>query len=121
MRKEIYDERSFNASPSHSHRRNSLPVSSLSQEIHPQFGIAVPHPEKAPGPSRLRAIIRLSRMSGAIRNETRIGETCASSRSFPVSSSQRGIGDGGFRRKRSEAEREIVSHRFAPENRQIGR
>src|SRR5277367_3766960 len=56
-------------------------------------------------------------MSGAIRDETRIGETSATSWSFVVSSSQRGIGDGGFRRKRPEAKREIGCHRFAPENR----
>ena len=75
-----------------------------------------PHPEKAPGPIRGRSIFRLPRISETIRDETRIRETSASIRSFVVSSSQRGIGDGGFRRKRPEAEREIGSRRFAPEN-----
>src|SRR5277367_5299886 len=116
MWKEIYDECRFKASPAHSHGRKTLQVSSLSQEIQRQFDLEETCPKKAPGPTRVRAIIRLSRMSGAIRVETRIGETCAS-RSFVVSSSQRGIGDGGFRRKRPEAKREIGSHRFAPENR----
>src|SRR5277367_4789621 len=117
MWKEICDEWRFKASPAHSHRRDPLPVSSLSQELQPKFELEETHPEKAPGPNRVRAIIRLSRMSGEIREKTRIGETSASSRSSVVSSSQRGIGDGGFRRKRSEAEREIGSHRCSPENR----
>src|SRR5277367_2256487 len=99
MRKEIYDECRFEASPAHSHKRDPLPVSSLSQELQPEFELEKTRPENAPGPNRVRAIIRLSRMSGAIRDKTRIGETSASSRSFVVSSSQRGIGDGGFRRK----------------------
>src|SRR5277367_5697349 len=83
MWKEIYDECTFNASPAHSHRRDPLPVSSLSQEIQRQFELEETRPKKAPGPTRVRAIIRSSRMSGAIRDETRIGETCAS-RSFVV-------------------------------------
>src|SRR5277367_250267 len=116
MRKEIHAEFKFKASPAHSHKRDPLPVSSLSQVIQPEIDLEETHPGNAPGPTRVRAIIRLSRMSGAIRVETQIGETCAS-RSFVVSSSQRGIGDGGFRWKRPEAEREIGCYRFAPENR----
>src|SRR5277367_5606790 len=119
MREEIHTQIHFNGSPAHSHGRDSLPVYSLSQEIQPQFELEGPRPENAPAPIRIRGIIRLPRMSGAIRNETRIGETSATSRSFFVSSSQRGIADGGFRRKRPEAEREIGSHRFAPENRRF--
>src|SRR5277367_4727628 len=118
MRKEIYDECSFKPTPAHSHWREAFRLSPLPQEIQPEFELKQTHPEKAPRPIRVRAIIRLSRMSGAIRVKNRIGETSASSRSFVVSSSQRGIGDGGFGRKRPEAEREIGSHRFAPENRQ---
>src|SRR5277367_6159940 len=116
MWKEIYDEFRFEASPAHSHGRKTLPVSSLSQEIQPEFELEGPHPEKAPGPIRVRTNIRMHRMSGEICDETRIGETCAS-RSFVVSSIQRGIGGGGFRRNRPEAEREIGCHRCAPENR----
>src|SRR5277367_2871578 len=116
MWKEIYDECRFKASPAHSHGRKTLQVSSLSQEIQRQFELEETRPKKAPGSTRVRASIRLFRMSGEIRIETRIGETCAS-RSFVVSPSQRGIGDGGFQRKRPEAEREIGSHRFSPENR----
>src|SRR5277367_1556082 len=92
-------------------------MSSLSQEIQPEFDLEGARPEKAPGPIRVRAIVRLPGMSGAIRDKTRIGQTSASSRSFGVSSTQRGIGDGGFRRKRPEAERELGSHRFPPQNR----
>ena len=117
MREEIYSEFNFKGSHAHSHRRDPLPVYPLSQEIHPDIDLKGAHPEKASAPIRIRGIIRLPRMSGAIRDKTRIGETSASSRSFAVSSSQRGIGDGGFRRKRPEAEREIGCHRFAPENR----
>src|SRR5277367_59018 len=116
MWKEIYDEFRFKASSAQSHWRKTLPVSSLSQKIQRRFDLEETRPKKAPGPTRVRAIIRLSRMSGAIRVKTRIRETSAS-RSFVVSSSQRGIGDGGFQQKRPEAEWEIGCHRFAPENR----
>src|SRR5277367_3711100 len=117
MRKEIYDECSFKPTPAHSHWRGAFRLSPLPQEIQPEFELKETHPEKASAPIRVRTVFRLSRMSGAIWDKNRIGETSASSRSFVVSSTQRGIGDGGFRRKRSEAEREIGSHRFAPENR----
>ena len=117
MRKEIYDECSFKPTPAHSHWRGAFRLSPLPQEIQPEFELEGTRPEEAPGPIRVRANIRLPGMSGAIRDETRIGETSASSRSFGVSSTQRGIGDGGFQKKSPEAERELGSHRFAPENR----
>src|SRR5277367_2646812 len=49
MWKEIYDECRFKASPTHSHKRDPLPVSSLSQEIQREFKLAETRPEKAPG------------------------------------------------------------------------
>src|SRR5277367_2547991 len=48
MWKEIYDEFRFKASPAHSHKRDPLPVSSLSQEIQPEFELEGTRPEKAP-------------------------------------------------------------------------
>src|SRR5277367_5326487 len=96
MWEKICPERGFKETRAHSHRRDPLPVSSLSQEIQPEFELEGPHPEKAPGPIRVRTNNRMHRMSGEICNDTRIGETCESIWSFDVSPSQRGIGDGGF-------------------------
>ena len=117
MWKKIRPETAFKETRAHSHWRDPLPVSSLSQEIQPEFDLEETHPEKAPGPIKVRTNIRMHRMSGEIWDETRIGETSESIRSFDVSPNQRGIGEGGFQRRRPETEREIGSHRFAPKNR----
>src|SRR5277367_3974776 len=84
VQNEIYKECKFKGSPAHSHGRDPLPVSSLSQEIQPEIELEETCPEKAPGPIRVRANIRMPQMSGPIGDKTRIGETCASSRSFIV-------------------------------------
>src|SRR5277367_5775954 len=117
MWEKIRPETEFKETRAHTQRRDPLPVSSLPQEIQPEFELEGPHPEKAPRPISVRTKIRMHRMSGEICDETRIGETSESIRSFDVLPSQLGIGDGGFQRRRSETEREIGSHRFTAKNR----
>src|SRR5277367_1847755 len=62
MWKEIYDECTFNASPAHSHGRKTQPVSSLSQELQPEFYLEETRFEKAPELTRVRTNIRMHRM-----------------------------------------------------------